>query len=245
MLSLCPHCQTLFRIHADQLMAMKGRVRCGVCMQPYQALDSLLETSEASSLHPVNNPQDLPLATEQAPNLFEEKVIDGDKQSSIEGVVSHSPSLEKPIEILNPVSQKKKSVGNSIFLNRDIIGVALLTLKLLILIILLSSRHHISKPSLKMELVESSINKIPHWPNLAQVSFTLNNPTHQALSLPSMALIFADGRYQVLPSQTWSEAVAIPSQTSSVQVLWINRAEGNAMNTTPSSWMPVKLQAID
>ncbi|MCX7896828.1 MAG: zinc-ribbon domain-containing protein [Rhodocyclaceae bacterium] len=37
----CPHCQTVFRITAEQLRARAGRVRCGRCRQVFDALANL------------------------------------------------------------------------------------------------------------------------------------------------------------------------------------------------------------
>ncbi|MCX8086320.1 MAG: zinc-ribbon domain-containing protein [Rhodocyclaceae bacterium] len=41
MLTRCPHCQTRFRITPEQLKARAGLVRCGVCREAFNALDSL------------------------------------------------------------------------------------------------------------------------------------------------------------------------------------------------------------
>jgi predicted Zn finger-like uncharacterized protein len=41
MLTRCPHCQTQFRVRAEQLTIRQGRVRCGVCQQAFNALESL------------------------------------------------------------------------------------------------------------------------------------------------------------------------------------------------------------
>lgn len=41
MLTHCPACSTIFRIHAEQIRARQGRVRCGRCRAVFDALDSL------------------------------------------------------------------------------------------------------------------------------------------------------------------------------------------------------------
>lgn len=43
MQTTCPHCQTCFRIHAEQLSAKAGKVVCGICMQAFSALATLTE----------------------------------------------------------------------------------------------------------------------------------------------------------------------------------------------------------
>src|ERR1044071_3325172 len=37
----CPRCRTLFRVTPDQLQARSGRVRCGRCMNAFDAYDAL------------------------------------------------------------------------------------------------------------------------------------------------------------------------------------------------------------
>ncbi len=43
MLTRCPHCRTGFRIRPEQLRMRQGRVRCGHCGKPFNALEALLE----------------------------------------------------------------------------------------------------------------------------------------------------------------------------------------------------------
>lgn len=43
----CPHCQTAFRVTADQLAAARGAVRCGSCLQVFNATEYLLDNAPA------------------------------------------------------------------------------------------------------------------------------------------------------------------------------------------------------
>jgi len=43
MLTLCPHCKTVFRVHAPQLAAARGFVECGACDRVFNALDHLVD----------------------------------------------------------------------------------------------------------------------------------------------------------------------------------------------------------
>ncbi|MCB1906205.1 MAG: zinc-ribbon domain-containing protein [Rhodocyclaceae bacterium] len=43
MLTRCPHCRTGFRVRPEQLRLRGGRVRCGHCSKPFNALEALLE----------------------------------------------------------------------------------------------------------------------------------------------------------------------------------------------------------
>lgn len=46
MYTRCPHCDTWFRIGAEQLAQAHGQVRCGVCTHVFNALSSLSERAE-------------------------------------------------------------------------------------------------------------------------------------------------------------------------------------------------------
>lgn len=46
MYTLCPYCNTLFRITAAQLAAKQGRARCGQCRAAFNALEHLADTPD-------------------------------------------------------------------------------------------------------------------------------------------------------------------------------------------------------
>ena len=48
----CPDCQTTFRVSPEQLKARAGKVRCGQCQAVFNALDHLLEESDALETAP-------------------------------------------------------------------------------------------------------------------------------------------------------------------------------------------------
>lgn len=54
MLSRCPNCATLFRVHAEDLSLAAGNVQCGECGVRYNALESLCD--EEALLHPSFSP---------------------------------------------------------------------------------------------------------------------------------------------------------------------------------------------
>lgn len=45
MITYCPSCHTHFRVHAEQLAARAGQVRCGKCSRVFDALEHLIEES--------------------------------------------------------------------------------------------------------------------------------------------------------------------------------------------------------
>ncbi|MGH8379694.1 DUF3426 domain-containing protein [Pseudomonas sp.] len=57
----CPHCQTSFRVSHNQLSVARGVVRCGACLQVFNAAKQLLEQSAAQQ------PAAEPTTTEPAP----------------------------------------------------------------------------------------------------------------------------------------------------------------------------------
>ncbi len=66
MLTRCPHCQTTFRVTADQLKPRQGRVRCGACQGVFDALESLVD-EPATAVEPVEPAPPEPAPPEPAP----------------------------------------------------------------------------------------------------------------------------------------------------------------------------------
>lgn len=60
MLTRCPHCRTSFRVRPEQLRMRGGRVRCGHCSKPFNALEALLEEDGLTPAlaDAVESPQD-------------------------------------------------------------------------------------------------------------------------------------------------------------------------------------------
>lgn len=49
----CPHCQTSFRVTHHQLSVARGVVRCGNCLQVFNAAKQLLEQNRAATGQPA------------------------------------------------------------------------------------------------------------------------------------------------------------------------------------------------
>ncbi|MFE8070651.1 DUF3426 domain-containing protein [Marinobacteraceae bacterium S3BR75-40.1] len=56
-LTRCPHCQTRFRVTAAQLEVAGGKVRCGHCMQIFNARDHAVETAPQAAEKPAPPPE--------------------------------------------------------------------------------------------------------------------------------------------------------------------------------------------
>lgn len=54
----CPACQTVFRARPEQLSAHGGRVRCGHCLTPFNALDNLVVDAQAQASPDINDQTD-------------------------------------------------------------------------------------------------------------------------------------------------------------------------------------------
>ena len=55
MITHCPSCHTHFRVHAEQLAARAGQVRCGKCNRTFNALEHLIE-----EIAPARSPRSTP-----------------------------------------------------------------------------------------------------------------------------------------------------------------------------------------
>ncbi|NBB34853.1 MJ0042-type zinc finger domain-containing protein, partial [Pseudomonas sp. BC115LW] len=49
----CPHCQTSFRVSHAQLSVARGVVRCGSCLQVFNAARQLLEQRQGQQAAPL------------------------------------------------------------------------------------------------------------------------------------------------------------------------------------------------
>jgi predicted Zn finger-like uncharacterized protein len=54
MLTRCPSCQTVFRLSQEQLNARQGKVRCGHCFNPFNALDYLVAPQDEELPQPTS-----------------------------------------------------------------------------------------------------------------------------------------------------------------------------------------------
>ncbi|NUT73995.1 DUF3426 domain-containing protein [Pseudomonas sp. C1C7] len=70
----CPHCQTSFRVSHAQLSVARGVVRCGSCLQVFNAAKQLLEQAGKEPVAPVTSPVTTASAAE-APAPAEPRAI--------------------------------------------------------------------------------------------------------------------------------------------------------------------------
>ena len=90
MLTRCPHCRTSFRVRPEQLRMRGGRVRCGHCSKPFNALEALLEEdgltpAQADADADVESAQDSGNADDDGALLFLLEEADPDTRRTTDG----------------------------------------------------------------------------------------------------------------------------------------------------------------
>jgi len=107
----CPHCQTSFRVSYHQLSAARGAVRCGSCLQVFNAARQLLEQSQAKAAQAAG----LPVASK--PEAEGGAVPVAEPQAP---AAPMAPSASEPIEAappyrrVEPISQRRWAAATEI-----------------------------------------------------------------------------------------------------------------------------------
>jgi predicted Zn finger-like uncharacterized protein len=106
----CPHCQTSFRVSYHQLSLARGAVRCGSCLQVFNAARQLLEQSTGQSAAALFGEGSAPVA------------------DSMPQATAPVPTLEAPTEAdmplpgnatrVEPISQRRWAATAEIDLDR-------------------------------------------------------------------------------------------------------------------------------
>ncbi|HUX23670.1 MAG TPA: DUF3426 domain-containing protein [Burkholderiales bacterium] len=95
MITRCPFCQTHFRVHAEQLSARAGQVRCGKCNRVFDALEHLVE-----GVAPVHEHAAVHTDTGAAERVPEEA----------ENVI---PEVQEPANEASPVQEVETILGGA------------------------------------------------------------------------------------------------------------------------------------
>ena len=97
--TLCPHCETRFKIAATQLEAHQGMVRCGHCLQVFDARPNFIPDTP----HPQ-------LELEMSPVAIEEPLITQDNnESSSAAAEEHHPDY---LDFVSPASAMNTAVSS-------------------------------------------------------------------------------------------------------------------------------------
>lgn len=114
----CPHCDTVFRITAEQLRVRFGMVRCGQCQAVFNAFDSLVE---GSSGEPIAQPVPAPeaAATPQPPGEVAtnatqaaDSATPDDQQQPPEAPLTQQTPLQQP-DPVDPSPAKEETPEQS------------------------------------------------------------------------------------------------------------------------------------
>lgn len=74
--TLCPHCSTRFKISEAQLTAHHGMVRCGYCMQAFDARPSFISDIPSPQLAlPIDEPSDKTDSTSESGTVVEQQTM--------------------------------------------------------------------------------------------------------------------------------------------------------------------------
>ncbi len=125
MVTTCPHCQTTFRVTAEQLNARQGEVRCGHCLRIFNAFDALAQeqidtTIPDEFLLDVTPPlNETPKAARPAAEPEEIEITFYDALAGSEEVTVGAPAAGVPlttettIVILPPTEQEPSAPGEA------------------------------------------------------------------------------------------------------------------------------------
>jgi predicted Zn finger-like uncharacterized protein len=105
MITHCPSCQTHFRVHAEQLAARAGQVRCGKCSRVFNALEYLTEESAPAHEPTVAQAHTLVRAVAPAPEPAPEPVSEPGTEYASEPAPAESVSTQEAVasaEALQP-----------------------------------------------------------------------------------------------------------------------------------------------
>lgn len=90
----CPHCRTTFRIYSDQLARARGQVRCGVCNNYFNALESL---TDAQAPLPTFT------AREEEVNEHTERIVSPARQAAETAIAAEAfPEMAQTHGIIKP-----------------------------------------------------------------------------------------------------------------------------------------------
>jgi predicted Zn finger-like uncharacterized protein len=90
MITHCPSCNTHFRVHAEQLAARAGQVRCGKCTRVFDALEHLIEEG-AFATAPLAGPDSLRTAAAEVEHAPEPAAAEAQAPPIAEAALEMAP----------------------------------------------------------------------------------------------------------------------------------------------------------
>ncbi|MDP2640770.1 MAG: zinc-ribbon domain-containing protein, partial [Betaproteobacteria bacterium] len=113
MITHCPSCHTHFRVHAEQLAARAGQVRCGKCNRVFDALEHLSEESaparEPSAAQEYAAMRALTTAAEPAPESAPAHAADASAEAQERAIAASADIGSEAMEIGAGMSEAEMS----------------------------------------------------------------------------------------------------------------------------------------
>ncbi|MCL2876200.1 MAG: zinc-ribbon domain-containing protein [Betaproteobacteria bacterium] len=106
MLTRCPDCQTVFRLTSEQLLARQGRVRCGNCLHPFNALDHLAESDPKVGQTSSPPRQHQSAKTPETSSAAAKPIAKPSSGASATGMESDTPSVKQSLTPKIPLETK-------------------------------------------------------------------------------------------------------------------------------------------
>jgi len=80
MYAQCPHCETIFAVSAEALRAAHGKVRCGACLEAFDAIDTLRDADlEVREKAPAEAPPSPPADPDAVPQVLREDLVNAER----------------------------------------------------------------------------------------------------------------------------------------------------------------------
>lgn len=200
-ITLCPACQTQFFVTQYQLSKHDGQVRCGHCLQVFDAKANTQDIVTSSSISIESNLANIPLVQENMSPAHEEAL------SSNAPLTSANPLLDQPPKITeHHVASRARSL--LLYATLLLAGIVLQTLfflrseiasyypkskpYLVQLCQIISCSIHLSKEIELIVIDDSDIKEDANYPGLLHVSSTLVNRARYYLAYPNIELTLTD-----------------------------------------------------
>ena len=117
MITHCTECDTYFRVSIDQLKAANGQVKCGCCMTVFNAIESLLDSTDVAG-HTLPATADQP--NKKSVETMGAALLQPDEPSDLEEQQNNSASNTAFTDAIDSIDAEFEEIETSITLDEDI-----------------------------------------------------------------------------------------------------------------------------
>lgn len=112
MFTKCTHCQTTFRVSSEQLKLAAGKVRCGNCREVFNALDNLVEETEAPAANQeLTMPEELNEPSDVLMSALDEVSETAPGEDELADMLEDDGLLGREDEFAAPISDAAESMS--------------------------------------------------------------------------------------------------------------------------------------